>query len=165
MLFWYAHHVWSRRFGLDDWGAAILSFMLVFVVLVYVYPLKALYSGALEFFSGGLLTSYFSLESLHDVRVMFIIFGTAYAALSAVIVFLNRHALGRRDELQLSEFEVYETQSTIQHWLINMAVPCVSIVLARVVSDAWVVLAGLIYGIFGALLPWHSIRRGRARPR
>jgi uncharacterized membrane protein len=165
MLFWYAHHVWSRRFGLDDWGAAILSFMLVFVVLVYVYPLKALYSGALEFFSGGLLTSYFSLESLHDVRVMFIIFGTAYAALSAVIVFLNRHALGRRDELQLSEFEVYETQSTIQHWLINMAVPCVSIVLALVVSDAWVVLAGLIYGIFGALLPWHSIRRGRARPR
>jgi hypothetical protein len=96
---------------------------------------------------------------------MFIIFGTAYAALSAVIVFLNRHALERRDELQLSEFEVYETQSTIQHWLINMAVPCVSIVLALVVSDAWVVLAGLIYGIFGALLPWHSIRRGRARPR
>jgi uncharacterized membrane protein len=165
MLFWYAHHVWSRRFGLDDWGAAILSFMLVFVVLVYVYPLKALYSGALEFFSGGLLTSYFSLESVHDVRVMFIIFGTAYAALSAVIVFLNRHALERRDELQLSELEVYETQSTIQHWLINMAVPCVSIVLALVVSDAWVVLAGLIYGIFGALLPWHSIRRGRARPR
>jgi uncharacterized membrane protein len=164
MLFWYAHHVWSRRFGLDDWGSAILSFMLVFVVLVYVYPLKALYSGAIEFFSGGLLTSYFSLESMEDVRAMFIIFGTAYAALSGVIVLLNRHALRQRDRLQLSELEIYETRSTIQHWLINMAVPCLSIALALAATDAWLVSAGMIYGIFGVLLPWHSIRRGRGRP-
>lgn len=164
MLFWYAHHVWSRRFGLDDWGAAMLSFLLVFVVLVYVYPLKALYSGAIEFFSGGVLTSYFSLASNDDVRVMFIIFGTAYAALSGVIVLLNRHALAQREELQLSEYEVYETVSTIQHWLINMAVPSVSIVLALTAADRWLVSAGMIYGIFGILLPWHSIRRARARP-
>ena len=164
MLFWYAHHVWSRRFGLDDWGSAILSFMLVFVVLVYVYPLKALYSGAIEFFSGGLLPSYFSLESNDDVRVMFIIFGTAYAALSGVIVLLNRHALAQRSVLQMNEFEVYETISTIQHWLINMAVPSVSILLALLAADAWLVSAGLIYGAFGILLPWHSIRRSRARP-
>lgn len=164
MLFWYAHHVWSRRFGLDDWGSAILSFMLVFVVLVYVYPLKALYSGAIEFFSGGLLPSYFSLESNDDVRVMFIIFGTAYAALSGVIVLLNRHALAQRSALQMNEFEVYETISTVQHWLINMAVPSASILLALLASDAWLVSAGMIYAAFGALLPWHAIRRSRARP-
>ena len=131
--------------------------MLVFVVLVYVYPLKALYSG-------GLLPSYFSLQSIDDVRVMFIIFGTAYAALSGVIVLLNRHALAQRSVLQMNEFEVYETISTIQHWLINMAVPSVSILLALLVADAWLVSAGLIYGAFGILLPWHLIRRSRARP-
>lgn len=164
MLFWYAHHVWSRRFGLDDWGSAILSLLLVFVVLVYVYPLKALYSGAIEFFSGGLLPSYFSLQSVDDVRVMFIIFGTAYVALSGVIVLLNRHALKQQERLQLSELEVYETRSTIQHWLINMAVPCASILLAFAASDAWLVSAGMIYAVFGLLLPWHAIQRGRRRP-
>ena len=59
MLFWYAHHVWSRRFGLDDAGTVFLSLLLIFLVLIYVYPLKAIYSGAIEFFSGGYFPSYF----------------------------------------------------------------------------------------------------------
>ena len=42
MLFWYAHHVWSRRFGLDDTASIFLSLVLIFVVLIYVYPLKAI---------------------------------------------------------------------------------------------------------------------------
>lgn len=164
MLFWYAHHVWSRRFGLDDWGSAILSILLVFSVLIYVYPLKALYSGAIDFFSGGYFASYFSIDSIDDLRTMFIIFGAAYVTLSGVIVLLNRHALRQKTDLRLSELEIYETNSTIQHWLLNMLVPAVSIVIAITAPGAWIIMAGLIYGSFGIILPWHSIRRNRGRP-
>lgn len=164
LLFWYAHHVWSRRFGLDDLGAAMWSFALVFVVLVYIYPLKALYSGAFHSFSGGYLESYFAFSSIEDVRTMFVIFGSAYIAMSAVIVMLNRHALAQREELDLSELEVYETKSALQHWLINMAVPAVSIWIAVALPDRWLGLAGFVYGVFGIVLPWHSIRRSRKRP-
>jgi uncharacterized membrane protein len=164
LLFWYAHHVWSRRFGLDDLGSAIWSFVLVFVVLVYIYPLKALYSGAFDGFSGGVLTSYFSFDSTDDVRTMFIIFGSAYLALSGVIVLLNRHALALKSELGLSALEVYETKSTLQHWIINMLVPAVSISLAVILPDRWLAMAGFVYGSFGILLPWHSVRRVRKRP-
>ena len=31
-FFWYAHHMWSRRFGLDDPMSTFLSLMLIFVV-------------------------------------------------------------------------------------------------------------------------------------
>lgn len=164
LLFWYAHHVWSRRYGLDDLGAALWSFALVFVVLVYIYPLKALYSGAFHSFSGGYLESYFAFTSIDDVRTMFIIFGSAYIALSAVIVMLNRHALSKSQELELNEVELYETKSTLRHWVINMIVPALSIGLALTVSDRWLGLAGFVYGVFGIVLPWHSVRRARGRP-
>ena len=164
LLFWYAHHVWSRRFGLDDVGSALWSFALVFVVLVYIYPLKALYSGAFHSFSGGYLESYFAFTSFEDLRTMFVIFGSAYIAMSAVIVMLNRHALSKSVELKLSELELYETKSTLQHWIINMVVPAISIWLALTLPDGWLGLAGFVYGIFGVVLPWHSIRRNRGRP-
>jgi len=164
LLFWYAHHVWSRRFGLDDVGAALWSFALVFVVLVYIYPLKALYSGAFDTFSGGYLESYFTFTSIEDLRTMFVIFGSAYMALSGVIVMLNRHALAKSEELDLSELELYETRSTLQHWVINMIVPALSIGMAIWLPDGWLALAGFVYSIFGVVLPWHSIRRNRGRP-
>jgi len=163
MLFWYAHHRWSRRFGLEGPVSVSLTLLLVFVVLVYVYPLKALYSGALDFFSGGYLESYFALTSIDDLRIMFVIFGTGYAALSGVIVLLNRHALARSDDLILNEFERYETVTEVQHWLINMAVPLISIGLAILLPDGLVVVAGMFYAVFGVFLPWHANKRERAR--
>lgn len=164
LLFWYAHHVWSRRFGLDDVGSALWSFALVFVVLVYIYPLKALYSGAFHSFSGGYLESYFKFTSIDDLRTMFIIFGSAYIAMSAVIVMLNRHALSKSEELDLNELELYETRSTLRHWVINMIVPAVSIGMALSLPNRWLGLAGFVYSVFGIVLPWHSIRRHRGRP-
>ena len=163
MLFWYAHHRWSRRYGLEDAGSAVFTMLLIFVVLVYVYPLKAIYSGALEFFSAGYLESYFEMTSVDDVRSMFYIFGTGYIAMSGVIVLLNRHALGKSEELSLSASERYDTVTEIQHWIINMAVPTVSIVLAATLPGNLVALSGLFYAVFGIVLPWHHIRREKAR--
>ena len=39
-MFWAAHARWSRRYGFDDAASTTLSLLLVFVVLVYVYPLR-----------------------------------------------------------------------------------------------------------------------------
>jgi len=155
-FFWYAHHRWSRRFGMENAGAVFLSLLLIFVVLIYVYPLKAIYSGAFQFFSGGYLESYFDLQSVDDLRSMFVIFGTAYAGLSFVILLLNRQALKKRGELGLNEQEVFDTRTEIQHWLINMAVPLASIILALALPDSMLVVAGLIYGVYGIAIPWHK---------
>lgn len=154
----------TRLETFTDAAFAFAVTMLVFVVLVYVYPLKALYSGAFHGFTGGYLESYFAFTSAEDIRTMFIIFGSAYIALSGVIVLLNRHALSKKEELELNELEVYETISTLRHWIINMVVPGVSILLALTVPDHWLGTAGWVYGIFGIVLPWHGIRRARQRP-
>ena len=163
MLFWYAHHVWSRRFGLEDTRSVFLSLLLIFVVLIYVYPLKATYSGALDFFSNGYLESFFRLHSVDDVRSLFIVFGTSYAALSATIVLLYRHALSVGDVLALDEIEHFDAKSEIFFWLINAVVATISIALCLVLPDRFIVVAGMFYVVFGAVLPWYRIHRGRLR--
>ena len=40
MVFWNGHHRWSRRYGLDDGTTIVLSCVLVFTVLIFVYPLR-----------------------------------------------------------------------------------------------------------------------------
>lgn len=165
MLFWYAHHRWSRRFGLEDAGSAMLTMLLIFIVLIYVYPLKAIFSGAFQFFSGGYLQSYFGLRSIQDLRSLFIIFGSGYLCLSGVLLLLNRHALALADQLSLSELERYDTSTELRYWLISMSVPLLSIALAWLVADRFVVVAGMIYGIFGIVFPWFFSRRARVRAR
>lgn len=163
MLFWYAHHIWSRRFGLEDSRSVFLSLLLIFVVLIYIYPLKAIYSGAIHFFSGGYFESYFDLSSYDDLRIMFVIFGIGFASLSGVIVLLNNHAIAKAKDLALSEVEIFDTHTERMHWLMNMIVPVFSIVLAISLPDRLVVVAGIIYATFAILLPWYSIRRMRLR--
>ena len=163
MWFWYAHHIWSRRFGLDDTASVFLSLILVLIVLIFVYPLKAIYSGAFHFFSGGYLESYFGIESVDDLRNMFIIFGTAYVALSGMIALLYQHALRLREQLSLHATEVFDSQSDKLIWVFNATVASVSIVLALALPDGLVPVAGMWYGSLGIIVPWHMNRRERLR--
>lgn len=163
MLFWHAHHVWSRRFGLENSGSILLSLLLVFVVLVYVYPLKAIYSGAFEFFTGGYLESYFTLTSAADLRTLFVIFGAGYASLSAVIVLLNRHALAHGDTMLLSDSERFDTETDKGWWTISAIVPICSMGLALILPANLLFVPGVFYGVFGILGPWYGRRRNLKR--
>ena len=159
MVFWHAHHTWSRRFGLETSGSIFLSLLLVLVVLIYVYPLKAIYSGAIEFFSAGYFESYFSLSTSDDLRTMFVIFGAGYASLSCLIVLLNRHALTQQEQLALNELEKFDTVTAQQFWTISTIIPLISIVLAVVLPATMVVFAGLFYFAFGIAAPLFHRRR------
>lgn len=163
MWFWYAHHVWSRRFGLEDTKSVFLSLVLVFIVLIYVYPLKAIYSGAIDFFSGGYFDSYFGMSTVDDLRSMFVIFGTAYTALSLMIALLYRHAVRLQEPLSLSPLETFDSQSTTSFWFANSAIGVVSITLALTMPDRLVVVAGMWYASLGVFSPWHMNRRERLR--
>lgn len=163
--FWYAHHIWSRRYGLDDGVSICLSLLLVFVVLIYVYPLKAVYSGAIDFFSGGYFGSYFRIESVADLRSIFVIFGSGFAALSLLTALLNVHAYAKRDALALSNAEKFHTVSVIRYWAIAVLVSVISIGLSLALPDAYVVAAGMWYAVFGPVYAIHGYQRAKAAER
>lgn len=163
MLFWYAHHVWSRRFGLEDLRSVFLTLLLIFVVLVYVYPLKAIYAGALDALSGGMLDSVFAIQSYDQLRILFAIFGIGYACLAGVIVLLNRYACACREQLMLSDIEVHDTRTDVRVWLINVAVGLASVILALILPDPLIGMAGMFYSVLGLLIPVYAIRRSKTR--
>src|SRR6478735_12389251 len=82
MLFWSAHATWSRRFGLDERGSSFLSLVLVFLVLVYVYPLKILFASFFAWISGGWLPQVAEIHTLADLQGMFAMYGLAFGTLS-----------------------------------------------------------------------------------
>ena len=56
MLLWYAHHLFFRRFGLEDAITVALNAAFLFLVLAYVFPLRFLASLLFWIFSGGALS-------------------------------------------------------------------------------------------------------------
>jgi uncharacterized membrane protein len=158
MLFWYAHHVWSRRYGMDDVMTVFLSSLLVFTVLVFIYPLKTMYSSALSWASGGYLPSQIDLRSNVDLALLFTVFALSYLAMSLVIILHYWHAWRQRDELDLDERERFITRMMIVRWALLASPGLMSIVLANTIEGFWLVSAGMIYAILGVQMPFFEHR-------
>jgi hypothetical protein len=44
-FFWRGHWLWSRRFGLEDGVSSLISWAMIFTMLIYVYQLKIIFGG------------------------------------------------------------------------------------------------------------------------
>jgi uncharacterized membrane protein len=163
-FFWYAHYTWSRRYGLEDRLSTVLSLVLIFIVLVFVYPLKAIYSGAFNFLPGFDGRSVFAYSSVEDFGAMIVIFGVAFSSLSAIIASLNWHAVSLADAIGLSEVERFDTVTTVYLWLVCALVPLGSVVIELLTSGTvWTIAASSFYIVFAAVTPVVSRRRKRQR--
>lgn len=161
MVFWIAHRRWSRRFGLNDGTSTVLSFALVFLILVFVYPLKIIFAGFFSFVSGGWLSSGFRLESYQELAMLFVIYGAGFIGLSLTIVLLNAHALGLREQLYLDDREVFLTRTEIHAWMILGSAGVASILLALTMPNRLLALAGFVYCLLGIVMPMYGRSVGR----
>jgi hypothetical protein len=153
MMFWSAHATWSRRFGLDDRGSTWLSLVLVFLVLVYVYPLKILFGSFFAWISGGWLPQVAEIRTLADLQGMFIMYGLAFGTLSLLMALLNKHALRAAVSPPLSPYELAHTRGEIVRWIFTAMVAGGSIVFVMLVperSPNWLYgMPGMFYGMLG----------------
>ncbi|MBT1450912.1 DUF1211 domain-containing protein [Glaciecola sp. XM2] len=164
VFFWYAHHIWSRRFGLDDGLSTFLSLLLILVVLIFVYPLKAIYAGAFNFIPDFDSGAVFALSSVEDFSGLLVIFGLAFSMLSAIICALNWHALRLADEIGLTMLEKFDTKTTALLWLVNASVPLGSVAIALSTTGVfWTKAASFFYIVFAVVLPILKITRMRLR--
>ncbi|ALZ74929.1 TMEM175 family protein [Rheinheimera sp. F8] len=157
--FWYGHHKWSRRTGLDDGISVLLSFVLVLLVLIYVYPLKAVFSSMLYWFSGGYFPVGIQLESMAELSGLFLIYSLGYAFMAACLVALQWHALRAPQPLPFTTFERTVLRLELQSWTLHLVVALSSALIAATVSGEQVLWAGFIYGSFGLVMPlfgWYA---------
>ena len=166
-MFWWTHAVWSRRYGLQDGVSVFLSLLLVFLVLVYVYPLRMLFSSFFSWASGGWLPSPLKLGS-DDLLWMFVVYAIAWSTLGLVIVGLYRHAWTVREELQLTREERIELRGDLASWslipltgLLSLTVIGVCVLIGR---PQLVALSGFVYGLMslsGVVNVWARRRAER----
>jgi uncharacterized membrane protein len=157
MMFWSAHATWSRRFGLDDRGSTWLSLVLVFLVLVYVYPLKILFGSFFAWISGGWIPQVAAIRTLADLQGMFTMYGLAFGSMSLLMCALNRHALRAKVEPPLAAQEVERTRGEIARWLYSALIAVGSIVFALLLpADApnWLFgMPGMMYALLAFTRP------------
>ena len=164
MTFWYGHWQWSRRFGLDDMSTILLSGLLVFTVLVYVFPLKFLFTLAVAWVSRfRLATSDMSnaISSVDDLYHIFAIYGIGYAAMAFAIVLLNLHALRLRTTLGLDDLELLLTRSEITVWCVLGSVGLLSAITALLTPPSAFVWPGWIYMLLPVVMPIVGVRTNR----
>jgi hypothetical protein len=168
---WHGQYRWFRRYGLLDAPSLVLNGMLLFLVVLFVYPLKFVSTLLFGPWMGSNLSVRRPDGSLAvplrpgQEPAMMIMFGLGYAAVFMVFALLHVHALRQADELGLDELERVDTHESLRENSINAASGIVSIVVAATTRS--LAMSGMVY-LAGALplaasTLWSSRRRRRAR--
>ncbi|MDC8830804.1 TMEM175 family protein [Alteromonas gilva] len=160
---WHSHAVWSRRFGLEDAWTIVLSCGLIFLVLIYVYPLRIMMQSLFAFMSDGFFPGAMSFSEAWQIRFMF-----AFYAMGFVLLCLNFIALygyARRQTLTpaLSAIERFDSTTEIQSWIAAASISSLSLVLSILLPLDWLQFAGFSYFLFFPVLTIHGFARGTAR--
>lgn len=80
-MFWHAHYR-CRRYAPEDGWSTVLSRLLVFPVLIYLYPLRIVAASAFNAWTGGWLPAATEMRTASDYRWLFGVYGCAFATMS-----------------------------------------------------------------------------------
>ena len=166
-LFWYAHVRWSRRYRLDGMVATLLSLLLVFLVLVYVYPVRLLLGTSSAGIGGGWLPMPLSdIAGAAQIAFVFVFYGLAFASMSACMGGLYLLAWRRRDVLSLGPEASAEAMGEVATYAYFCFVGLLSATVASLLpgrAAPWqVAIPGLLYFLLSFTGLLHVLGRRRA---
>jgi hypothetical protein len=105
--------------------------MLVFVVLLYVYPLRLMFSLMFAGISGGWLSERdVTIGTVQDLRGAYLVFGIGLASISLIFIALFRHALSQAATIGLDANEILLTRARTIGWACTATVASVSVCVA-----------------------------------
>src|SRR2546429_5290513 len=70
-IFWRGHWLWSRRYGLEDGVSIFISWAMLATILIYIYPLRAVFGSMWFFVSDGRVGQALGPHSETEVRALF----------------------------------------------------------------------------------------------
>ncbi|MCP3919461.1 MAG: DUF1211 domain-containing protein [bacterium] len=175
-LVWHAHFQFHRRYGLEDPWTIFLNAVLLFVVLLYVYPLKFLFSllynylvlrrgpyvrdaSGDELIEGGERLPI--LDMAENMQPLMIVYSVGFTLLWLLLALMTRHAGKRADGLELDARERELTRLTIINHMIPVTFGIASIAFA-LLGGVWVGVSGMIYMFLGVAHTVHGRRTVKA---
>ena len=156
-IFWRGHWLWSRRYGLEDGASILISWAMIVTILIFIYPLKAIFGSMWYLLSSGQVGQRLSLHTTESqARTIFAIYALGLIAISAEILLLNLRAWNLREPLQLNERESLVTRGELSGWSIPVSVGIVSLVFALTLPAEQIQWSGWVYFSMIILVPLHD---------
>ncbi len=159
LLFYHGHHTFSQRYGLSDKTTTLLSWLLVFTVLVYIFPLRFFFG----IFQSG-LTGHgtLHLNSMAELTLLFRVYGIGWMAMSLLVLLLYCHAQRRAKDLDLNPIEKLITRHSIRQWFLFVLVGLVSVGLTFTNLPDHLAIPAWCYSGLGFIMPIHAVYANRA---
>jgi hypothetical protein len=136
LLVWRAHYRFFRRYGLEDPLTIGLNAALLFVVLVYVYPLKFLFTELTDVVL-GIDTAVARADGTRGPPItaaqwpgLLAVYAAGYLAINACFVLLYLNAWRRRERLALTPAERLATRAEVLALLANLGAGGVALAFA-----------------------------------
>lgn len=133
MAIWFWHYRFCRQYGLPTSKLVWANGILLFLVLLFVYPLKFL---ATIVINEIILEDWFGFDmpTLLSFRpgqyqMLHILYATGFASVFFCFSWLYKIALNNREELELTPMEEHQTRTHMVMFLIVAVVPLLSILL------------------------------------
>ncbi len=118
---WRAQFGFFRRYGLEDRTTVMLTGVLLFVILFFIYPLKFIIGTFIDrilMHAGWLDPAASQPISGPEFTLMYLAFSLGWTAVLLVFSLLYRHAFVKREELQLTALETFDTKMLIVRCLL-----------------------------------------------
>jgi hypothetical protein len=155
-IFWRGHWLWSRRYGLEDGVSIFISWAMIVTILIYMYPLKAIFSSMWFLLSSGRVGHTLGAHSESQVRSVFAVFALGFTAIALEVVLLNLRAWQLRQPLRLNTRETLITLYELTGWSIPVGVGIISLVLALTLPPEQIAWSGWVYFSMVILVPLHA---------
>ena len=161
-IYWRGHWLWSRRYGLEDGVSILISWALIVTILIFIYPLKAIFGAMWNLLSNGQVGQPFSLHTTEaQARTIFAIYALGLIAISAEILLLNLRAWQLREPLRLNARERLMTRGELTGWSIPVSVGIVSLVFSFTLPIEQIAWCGWVYFVMAILVRVHRFLHKR----
>lgn len=168
IVIWFQHAHFFLKYGLQDRLTIFLNTILLFLVLVYVYPLKFLTRLLVQIYGElfGLLETGlagFGNYSQANMQLLMIYYGLGAFLIFMTLWLMYRRAFSLSDRLELNAYEKFATRTSMYANLLLASVPLLSVLMAWIDPFGNYIsfmVAGFLYFLY---IPVMSIFGSRAR--
>jgi uncharacterized membrane protein len=153
---WNNHRNFFTHYPLRDSWTVLLNSLLLFIVLLYVYPLKLLTQAMAERFLGAApeITAQMGFAELQG---MYLIFGAAVLAVFGVFLLMHLRAWQMRAELRLDALGCFDLRQEIASYAVLVVLSLMAIITAAL---GWGASWGLPIWLL-VVAPVYEVSKGR----
>src|SRR5437879_13820523 len=119
---------------------------LIVTILIFIYPLKAIFGAMWNLLSNGQVGQPFSLHTTEaQARTIFAIYALGLIAISAEILLLNLRAWQLREPLRLNARDRLIPSGELSAWSVPVGVGRVTLILALSLPAGQIALSSWVY--------------------